>query len=140
MAKQNSKIIRFTNCHILRDHQIIREDLWVRDGRIANPEPIFFMEKRMADISIDCKNMLISPGYIDLQINGLFYIYRLCFKLFSHYFILLLGGFGYDFSNPNINLEEAIQKTATGLLKHGVTAFCPTLVDNYSLLEFLNLI
>ena len=80
MAVKDSKIIRFTNCFIIRDHKIIREDLWIRDGKIVNPEPIYFVEKRMADISIDCKNMLISPGYIDLQING-------SFKQTFHYFI-----------------------------------------------------
>jgi len=70
MAKQDSKVVRFTNCYLLRDHRIIREDLWIRNGKIANPEPIFYLEKRTPDISIDCKNMLIAPGYIDLQING----------------------------------------------------------------------
>jgi N-acetylglucosamine-6-phosphate deacetylase len=72
MAVKDSNIIRFTNCFIIRDHKIIRDDLWIRNGKIVNPEPIYFAEKAMADICIDCKNMLISPGYIDLQINGWF--------------------------------------------------------------------
>ncbi|CAG2111430.1 unnamed protein product, partial [Medioppia subpectinata] len=95
------------NCEILRDHKIIREDLWVRNGKIVNPEPIYYLETRLADISIDCKGLLIAPGYIDLQING---------------------HFGYDFSNCDIDIKEAIHKTASGLVRHGVTAFCPTLV------------
>ena len=69
-TKTKTKVIRFTNCQILRDHEIIREDLWVRDGKIVNPEPIYYLERRPADISIDCKSLLIAPGYIDLQING----------------------------------------------------------------------
>ncbi|XP_054156712.1 N-acetylglucosamine-6-phosphate deacetylase-like [Oppia nitens] len=106
-SNNNLPIIRFTNCQILRDHKIISEDLWVRNGKIINPEPIYYLEKRLADIVIDCNNRLIAPGYIDLQING---------------------HFGYDFSNCDIDIEEAVHKTALGLVKHGVTAFCPTLV------------
>jgi len=52
-----------------------------------------------------------------------------------------LGGFGYDFSNSNIDIEEALQKTAAGLLKYGVTAFCPTLVKifNYSFQKIISI-
>ena len=70
MSETDTKLIRVTNCRILRDHKIIREDLWVRNGKIVDPEPIYYLERRLADISIDCKNHLIAPGYIDLQING----------------------------------------------------------------------
>ena len=67
----NSKnITQFVNCHILYKSEIIKEDLWVRDGFILNPEEIFFTEKKAANVKIDCKNMIISPGFIDLQING----------------------------------------------------------------------
>ncbi len=44
------QLIKFKNCRILRDHQIIREDLWVRDGKIINPEKIFFDEKQKAHL------------------------------------------------------------------------------------------
>ena len=80
MTETDSKIIRFTNCQILRNHKIIGEDLWVRNGKIVDPEPIYYLEKRLSDISIDCKNLLIVPGYIDLQINGEF-IDLLSFRL-----------------------------------------------------------
>lgn len=90
------RLIKFKNCRILRDHKIIREDLWVRNGKIINPEKIFFDEKRQAHLvnlithqssstslmtskiyfflsqQIDCHNAIISPGFIDLQINGSF--------------------------------------------------------------------
>lgn len=64
------KLMQFSNCTILRDSQIIREDLWVRDTKIINPEPVFYDEKLVADLKIDCGNKLIVPGFIDLQING----------------------------------------------------------------------
>ena len=57
------KISRFFNCTLLRDHQIVRQDLWMAEGKIIPPQS-------HADIEIDVKNCLIAPGYIDLQING----------------------------------------------------------------------
>lgn len=68
-------LIQFTNCRILRHHQIISEDFWVRNGKIINPEKIFFDEKSQASLIIDCKGKIIAPGFIDLQINGKNYIF-----------------------------------------------------------------
>ncbi|XP_035734323.1 N-acetylglucosamine-6-phosphate deacetylase-like isoform X1 [Vespa mandarinia] len=109
----NNKLIlkQFHNCNILRDGKIINEDLWVRDGKIINPEKIFYDEKILPDCRIDCQGALISPGYIDLQING---------------------GFGIDFSHNIENVEEGINKIAKNLLAYGVTSFCPTLVTSPS--------
>lgn len=47
-----------------------REDLWVREGKILNPEKLFFDEKGSADVQLDCKDSIIAPGFIDVQING----------------------------------------------------------------------
>lgn len=49
---------------------VFREDLWVRDGKILDPEKLFFDEKGFADKKIDCDNRIIAPGFIDVQING----------------------------------------------------------------------
>lgn len=78
----------------------------MRDGKILNPEKIFYDEKVDSNVKIDCAGSFISPGFIDLQING---------------------GFGVDFSF-NENVEEGLEKVAKGLLQYGVTSFCPTLV------------
>ncbi|XP_059169326.1 N-acetylglucosamine-6-phosphate deacetylase-like [Physella acuta] len=101
-------LYQYTNCHILRGGKIIREDLWIRDGKIMDPEILFYVEKVNADKKIDCKNMIISPGFIDVQLNG---------------------GYGYDFST-DVNLEEGIEKVAHGLLSQGVTSFCPTIITS----------
>lgn len=63
-------ITQFCNCRILRDHTIAREDLWVRNGRILNPEKLFFDERAQAEILVDCAGAIIAPGFIDVQING----------------------------------------------------------------------
>jgi N-acetylglucosamine-6-phosphate deacetylase len=69
-VKSDKKLLQFRNCQILRDHAIITEDFWVRNGKIVDPEKVFFDEKISADVQIDCKRALIAPGFIDLQING----------------------------------------------------------------------
>ena len=71
-SRVKSPITQFRNCRILYQHAIIREDLWVRDGKILNPEWLFFIEKGHADFQVDCKDCIISPGFIDTQINGKF--------------------------------------------------------------------
>lgn len=66
----SSVLIQFRNCRLVRNHGLVVDDLWVRDGKIINPESVFFDERRQADVQIDCKNAIIAPGFIDLQING----------------------------------------------------------------------
>ncbi|KAH0552155.1 N-acetylglucosamine-6-phosphate deacetylase [Cotesia glomerata] len=100
---------QFFNCRLLRNGKLINDNLWVRNGIIVDPERLFFDEKVKADKSIDCHNAIISPGYIEIQING---------------------GFGIDFSYNVDNVEDGITKVAKQLLAHGVTSFCPTLVTS----------
>lgn len=64
------KVIQFWNCSLLKKHELIKDDLWIRDGIILDPHVIFFDEHVAADVRIDCKGLIIAPGYIDVQING----------------------------------------------------------------------
>lgn len=109
MTKEDFLTIQFTNCRLLRDHSIIKEDLLIRNGKIINPEPVFFDEKKIPDKTIDCNNAIIAPGFIDLQING---------------------GYGVDFSYDTDTVEDGVNKVARGLITNGVTSFCPTLVSS----------
>jgi N-acetylglucosamine-6-phosphate deacetylase len=102
-------LYRFRNCTLIRNHALITDDLWIRHGKIINPQEIFFDEKTQADIEYDCHGVLIAPGYIDLQING---------------------AFGHDFSSPDEASEEMLTKVARQLTSHGVTAFAPTVVSS----------
>lgn len=89
----DGKLIQFMNCQLLKDHKIVEDDLWVRDGIILNPYVVFFDENIAADIKIDCKGLLISPGYIDVQING----WLLCsFPLMSSKFLNSKGCSGKE--------------------------------------------
>ncbi|XP_062137927.1 N-acetylglucosamine-6-phosphate deacetylase [Drosophila sulfurigaster albostrigata] len=103
------QLLQFINCRLVRNHQLIHDDLWVRDGKIINPEPVFFDEQTKAHRRIDCKGAIIAPGYIDVQING---------------------GYGVDFSYDKDTTEAGVTKVARGLVASGVTSFCPTLVTS----------
>lgn len=48
--KSPFNLIKFINCRILRDHKIIKDDLWVRQGKIIDPEKVFFDEKSQAHL------------------------------------------------------------------------------------------
>jgi len=63
-------LFRFINCTLLRHHEMICDDLWVRDGKILDPEKVFFDERICADVVIDCCGLLVVAGFIDVQING----------------------------------------------------------------------
>lgn len=107
--KTKTGLVKFFNCYILRESKIIKEDLWIRDGKIENPEKVFYVEQLEADLTVDCEGLLIAPGFIDIQING---------------------GWGVDFSYDCENVEEGIKKVSKELLAHGVTSFCPTMVTS----------
>lgn len=50
--------------------KLVEQDIWVRDGRIVEPQNTFFREKQSPDFVFDCHNHLVAPGFIDIQING----------------------------------------------------------------------
>lgn len=107
--KAKSGLTKFTNCFVLRNGRIIKEDFWVRNGKIENPEHIFYVEQVDADVIVNCDNGLIAPGFIDIQVNG---------------------GWGVDFSYDTENVAAGVRKVAKELLAHGVTSFCPTMVTS----------
>ncbi|XP_077862428.1 N-acetylglucosamine-6-phosphate deacetylase-like [Saccoglossus kowalevskii] len=107
-----SRILQFHNCYLLFGHNLIKEDLWVREGKILNPRKLFWDEKGYADVKINCNGMILSPGLIDVQING---------------------GLGYDFSSEHEKLEKGLSEIAKYLLTHGITSFCPTVISSEKL-------
>ncbi|XP_061556117.1 N-acetylglucosamine-6-phosphate deacetylase isoform X3 [Phycodurus eques] len=102
-------ITQLLNCRILRDHRLQREDLWVREGKILDPEKLFFDEQAYADERVDCGGAIVAPGFIDVQLNG---------------------GYGVDFSQASDHVGAGVSLVARKLLEHGVTSFCPTLVTS----------
>jgi N-acetylglucosamine-6-phosphate deacetylase len=54
--------------------KLVEEDLWVSSGtgKILNSQHAFYSNHTVPDRVIDCKGRIISPGLIDLQLNGAF--------------------------------------------------------------------
>ncbi|CAP27088.2 Protein CBG06850 [Caenorhabditis briggsae] len=107
-----NQLFQFVNCSVLRSDGLKKEHIWVRNGRILDERTVFFEEKRMADVQVDCSRLILSPGFIDVQLNG---------------------GFGIDFSTYNSNDDEykaGLESVAKQLLSHGVTSFAPTVITS----------
>jgi N-acetylglucosamine-6-phosphate deacetylase len=66
----SGRLYKYTNCLLVQNGDLVKDDLWVRDGKIVNPEEIFFGERVSADVIEDCKGNILCPGFIDVQING----------------------------------------------------------------------
>lgn len=77
------QLLKFCNCRLLRGHQIVIDDLWVRNGKILNPERLFYDEQTLADVTIDCNGLILAPGFIDVQINGKLIICLFCLLIFN---------------------------------------------------------
>ena len=65
--------------------------------------------------TVDCRGMILSPGFIDIQLNG---------------------AYGIDFSNggctdksDGLSIDDVF-KVANSLCQSGVTSFCPTMVSS----------
>eukprot|EP00915_Cephaloidophora_sp_WS-2016_P003194 GHVH01004313.1.p1 GENE.GHVH01004313.1~~GHVH01004313.1.p1 ORF type:complete len:419 (-),score=62.54 GHVH01004313.1:78-1334(-) len=101
LANDINTVILFFNCRILLNGSIRRSELWVKGGKVIAP-----LSAQDADIYYDCLNYILSPGFLDLQING---------------------AFGMDFlldEDKACNIKR-VQKI---MLSTGTTGFCPTLI------------
>ncbi|KAI9485470.1 MAG: hypothetical protein EXX96DRAFT_9598 [Benjaminiella poitrasii] len=116
MTENEQKPIKIINGRILRNHQLVENSyIWIdKEGKIMDGFHSFFDNQQgPEDVTvIDAKGAIISPGFIDLQING---------------------SFGIDFSDYEGSEEKLaadIAIVAKGLLQNGCTAFCPTVVTS----------
>lgn len=111
-TSKKDRIIRVTNGRIFRNGKIELGDLWIRNGKILDPQSYFYSRVNSTDVYadevIDAKNRIVSPGFIDIQING---------------------AFGFDFSDPKITME-GIHHITRNLLSSGCTAICPTIITS----------
>lgn len=111
-TSKKDRIIRISNGLVFRNGivrraslllpQIEKGDLWIQNGKILDSQDFFYSRKHdnVADEVIaneiyfmqviDASNYIISPGFIDIQING---------------------AYGIDFSDPNVTMEEVHRVT-----------------------------
>ena len=109
---ETQRVIKVTNVRVLKDHKLVDDDLWICGGVVIDPMKRFWeahtTKEFAADEVIDGGGRIVAPGFLDLQING---------------------GFGVDFSNPDITIQD-VEYVSRKLLQHGCTSFLPTLVTS----------
>lgn len=71
LPENTPKVIKITNCRVLKDHKIVEKDaIWIQDGKIIDPHKFFWYQKRLPDVVLDAEGLLVAPGFIEAQING----------------------------------------------------------------------
>ncbi|KAJ9645895.1 N-acetyl-glucosamine-6-phosphate deacetylase [Coniosporium tulheliwenetii] len=111
-----SGIIKFTNCRLVRHKRLVEEDLWISSttGKILHCQEAFYEHRASPDRTIDLGGRIVSPGFIDVQLNG---------------------GFGFDFSvapEDTTTYAKGVARLNRQLIRTGVTAYLPTLTSQRS--------
>lgn len=112
-SRPPSGITRFTNCRLVKGDSLIEEDLWVssQTGKIISSQATFFDDGVLPDRTVDLDGRIISPGLIDVQLNG---------------------AFGFNFSTlleDTSQYGKKVLDVKKRLLSTGVTSFLPTLTS-----------
>ena len=105
-------LIKFTNCRLALNGELVARDLWIDSvrGVIVDPQKCFYDDLAMADRIVDLGGKIIAPGYIDVQINGAM-------------------GMDFSVSADDESYSRGVKVVNRTLVKYGVTAYCPTLTS-----------
>ncbi|KAJ4349988.1 N-acetyl-glucosamine-6-phosphate deacetylase [Didymosphaeria variabile] len=109
-----SGVVKFTNCLLVKGADLVQEDLWVSSvtGKILNGQEILYGHLTAPDDIIDLGGRILSPGLIDVQLNG---------------------AYGFDFSvipeDGSIAYGKGVQQVNRNLIRGGVTSYLPTLTS-----------
>lgn len=106
-------LTKFTNCRLLRGDKLVEEDLWVSSlsGKVVNSQAAFFDDLVLPDQTIDLGGRIISPGMIDVQLNG---------------------AFGFNFSTLLDDMSQygkKVKEVQKLLVQTGVTSYNPTITS-----------
>jgi N-acetylglucosamine-6-phosphate deacetylase len=102
--------IKFTNGHLLQNGRLVAGDLWISSetGKIISSQSAFYSSHLRPDQTVDLKGRILSPGFIDVQLNG---------------------GHGFDFSIPEPDFAQKLVETNKRFVKTGVTSYVPTVIS-----------
>ncbi|KAL1842243.1 hypothetical protein VTJ49DRAFT_5721 [Mycothermus thermophilus] len=108
-----SGITKFTNCLVLRGNSLVRDDIWISSvtGKIVDAQSAFYDSLVVPDTAIDLGGRIVSPGFIDCQLNG---------------------AFGFNFSTLTDDYADRLRELNKKLIKTGVTSYLPTLTSQTS--------
>ncbi|OCL01789.1 carbohydrate esterase family 9 protein [Glonium stellatum] len=113
-ARSKSGITKFTNCLLVKGDDLVNEDLWISSvtGKILHSQEVFYDQQLIPDEIIDLGGRIISPGFIDVQLNG---------------------AYGFDFSViPEEGMSaygKGVRRVNKSLIKTGVTSYLPTITS-----------
>lgn len=103
------KVTKVTNVRLFNgfDEDLKPTNLWFRDGIIIDPRNHFW-DGLTYDELIDGQGLILSPSFIDIQING---------------------AFGIDFSNTSLSSDDILY-VSQHLPQYGVTSYVPTCITS----------
>lgn len=106
-------VTKLTNCRLVRGDALVHGDLWVSSttGKIIHSQSSFYDELLIPNNVIDVGGRIVSPGLIDVQLNG---------------------AYGFNFSTmPEEPAEYArqVKEVNRQLVRTGVTSYMPTLTS-----------
>ncbi|GAB1315906.1 N-acetyl-glucosamine-6-phosphate deacetylase [Madurella fahalii] len=110
-------ITKLTNCRLLRGDALVWEDIWISSvtGKILSSQEAFYDALAMPDEAIDLGGRIVSPGFIECQLNG---------------------AYGFNFSTITDGNMETYGKQLRNLNKQlaqtGVTSYVPTVTSQTS--------
>ncbi|KZV66441.1 carbohydrate esterase family 9 protein [Peniophora sp. CONT] len=120
-------LLCFTNCLLpLEDGRLVEKDLWIDEKRgvVLDAQKTFFDQGQRPARVIDMGGNIVSPGFLDIQING---------------------AYGFDFSvydGDDEAFRKGLEHVAEKIVETGVTALVPTTITQEKSLypKILNLL
>lgn len=108
-------ITKFTNCRLLKGDKLVEEDLWVSSvtGKIVRSQAAFYDDLNLPDQTINLGGRILSPGFIECQLNG---------------------AFGFNFSTllDSTSYSKKVKEVNKRLVQTGVTSYLPTITSQTS--------
>ncbi|EJD52120.1 Metallo-dependent hydrolase [Auricularia subglabra TFB-10046 SS5] len=113
MSTSPNGLLCFTNCLLVQeDGTLAKKDLWIdeRSGTIVPSQRVFYGKLQRPARTIDLGGNILSPGLIDIQLNG---------------------AYAFDFSVYDGNDQaylDGLQMVSTKIVETGVTSLLPTII------------
>jgi len=113
-TEKKERITKFTNCRLVKGDELVEQDLWVSSltGKIVRSQEAFYEQNAVPDETIDLRGRIISPGLIDVQLNG---------------------AFGFNFSTipeDPLSYGKMLRHMNRLLVQTGITSYLPTVTSS----------
>ncbi|KAK3903941.1 carbohydrate esterase [Staphylotrichum tortipilum] len=113
--RQNG-ITKLTNCRLVRGDDLVWDDIWISSatGKIIRSQSAFYDELIMPDEVINLGGRIVSPGFIECQLNG---------------------AYGFNFSTMSDDMTQygkQLRDLNKKLAETGVTSYIPTVTSQTS--------